>query len=259
VYTPPLQFFIHDPRPGESDDKDESKIWFQGRFFPSIGGSTNANNARGAKKSISPTSVLSSSTHDAAATPNFRMDNSWGLLATQNVVVDECLTCSEGGYRELDITFIQQKQQSSSSSYARSNNGSSNNKKKVRWVSQDVVWTGGNMMMLSTDPYTSSTTSISTDEPGMKFDTQKLMEGEKAIEVATKYFPSMVKRLQIHNVTNDNDDESTDKMMDDAMILIGDMEVVAPVSFVNCNRRVGFARRLGSRDDSSDDDGLWND
>ena len=114
------------------------------------------------------------------------------------------------------------------------------------------------MMMLSTDPHTS--TSISTDEPGMKFDTQKLMEGEKAIEVATKYFPSMVKRLQIHNVTNDNDDELTDNMMDDAMILIGDMEVVAPVGFVNCNRpRVGFARRLGNGDDSSDDDGLWND
>ena len=188
------------------------------------------------------------------------MDNSWGLLATQNAVIDECLCCEDGGYRELDITFIQQKkQQSSSSSYARSNNGgSSNNKKKVRWVSQDVVWTGGNMMMLSTDPYTSSTTSISTDEPGMKFDTHKLMEGEKAIEVATKYFPSMVKRLQIHNVTNDNDDELTDKMMDDAMILIGDMEVVAPVSFVNCNNRVGFAHRF-SRDDSSDDDGLWND
>ena len=187
------------------------------------------------------------------------MDNSWGLLATQNVVVDECLTCSEGGYRELDITFIQQKKkQSSNYASMRSNNGSSNNKKKVRWVSQDVVWTGGNMMMLSTDPYT-STTSISTDEPGVKFDTHKLMEGEKAIEVATKYFPSMVKRLQIHNVTNDNDDELTDKMMDDAMILIGDMEVVAPVSFVNCNRRVGFARRLGNGDDSSDDDGLWND
>jgi len=249
--TPPLQFFIHDPRPGESDDKDESKIWFQGRFFPNIGGTT-----RGTKKSISPTSVLSSSQHEVAATPNFRMDNSWGLLATQNVVVDECLTCSEGGYRELDITFIQQKKESS---YARSNNGTSNNKKKVRWVSQDVVWTGGNMMMLSTDPYTSSSTSISTDEPGVKFDTQKLMEGKKAIEVATKYFPSMVKRLKIHNVTNDNDDESTDKMMDDAMILIGDMEVVAPVGFINSNRRVGFANRLGSRDDSSDDDGLWND
>ena len=189
------------------------------------------------------------------------MDNSWGLLATQNVVVDECLTCSEGGYRELDITFIQQrkKQSSNYASMRSSNNGTSNNKKKVRWTSQDVVWTGGNMMMLSTDPYTSSTTSISIDEPGVKFDTQKLMEGEKAIEVATKYFPSMVKRLQIHNVTNDNDDESTDKMMDDAMILIGDMEVVAPVGFVNCNRaRVGFANRF-SRDDSSDDDGLWND
>jgi hypothetical protein len=129
--------------------------------------------------------------------------------------------------------------------------------KKVRWVSNDVIWTGGNMMMLTSDPYSSSsTTSISNTEPGVKFETLKLMEGTKAMDIASKYFPSMVKRLEIHDVTNESYEKASD-----AMVLIGDMEVVVPVSFAklgNNNSNVGFARRLGG-DDSSDDDGLWND
>ena len=160
------QFFLHDPRPndGDSDEKDESKIWFQGRFFPSLG-----------LKATSPTSVAASSSTTTTTTTT--MDNSWGLLATQNVVVDECLMCSEGGYRELDLTFIRTKKQSSthsSSAWLSSSSSSSyNNKKKgkkVRWVEQDVVWTGGNMMMLSSDPYTQSL-PLSDHEPGVKFQT----------------------------------------------------------------------------------------
>ena len=188
-------------------------------------------------------------------------DNSWGLLATQNVIIDECLTCSEGGYRELDLTFIRtKKQQQQQSTMMRMSTSSSDKKKdkKIRWVSQDVIWTGGNMMNLTTDPYSSSsTTSISNTEPGVKFETQKLMEGTKAMDIASKYFPSMVKRLEIHDVTN----ETSFEKASDAMVLIGDMEVVVPVSFAklgNNNSNVGFARRLGG-DDSSDDDGLWND
>ena len=186
-------------------------------------------------------------------------DNSWGLLATQNVVIDECLTCSEGGYRELDLTFIRTKKHQHQQSTMMRMSSSSNNKKKdkkVRWVSQDVIWTGGNMMNLTTDPYSSSSTTISNTEPGVKFETQKLMEGTKAMDIASKYFPSMVKRLEIHDVTNESYEKASD-----AMVLIGDMEVVVPVSFAklgNNNSKVGFARRLGG-DDSSDDDGLWND
>ena len=186
-------------------------------------------------------------------------DNSWGLLATQNDIIDECLTCSEGGYRELDLTFIRTKKQQQSTMMRMSSSSNKRGKdKKVRWVSQDVIWTGGNMMNLTTDPYSSSTTTtISNTEPGIKFETQKLMEGTKAMDIASKYFPSMVKRLEIHNVTNAS---SFEEKSSDAMVLIGDMEVVVPVSFAklgNNTNNVGFARRLG--EESSDDDGLWND
>lgn len=107
------------------------------------------------------------------------------------------------------------------------------------------------MMALSTEhPYSYS---LPRDEPGMNFEPRRLMEGERAMEVAAKYFPSMTKRLRIRNVmTNDNDEEEESEMNDsEAMVIIGDMEVVAPSSFVKLRNSYG--------DDSSDDDGLWND
>ncbi|KAL7542152.1 hypothetical protein ACHAXR_011552 [Thalassiosira sp. AJA248-18] len=260
------QFFIHDPRPGNetsADDKDESKIWFQGRFFPSRGVAEqqHTNNGRSRRHRNSPTSVLSSERFVASSIRGNSSSttlNSWGLLAVQNAIIDECLTCSEGGYRELDLTFIRQKTTASSTTRM---SMKKKKEKKVRWVAQDVVWTGGNMMMLSSDPYSPSSLSNAT-EPGVKFEPQKLMEGRKAMEVATKYFPSMVKRLRIHKVTNDEsldydgkDSGSSLEDDDDVMVLIGDMEVVAPVSFVRMrNSAVAFS---GGGDSS--DDGLWDD
>jgi len=110
------------------------------------------------------------------------------------------------------------------------------------------------MMTLSTDPYNASS-SLSNDEPGANFEPQTLLEGHRAMEVASKYFPSMVKRLRIHHVTNNNEGE--EDASKEAMVLIGDMEVVAPASFVNMRTN----HRPGSfgNGDSSDDDGLWND
>ena len=272
------------------------------------------NNAR--RDRDSPTSVFNanalSSTitnNNANATNNNMImnatTNSWGLLATQNTIIDECLTCSEGGYRELDLTFIRQKPVTKPRTFyrmsgtSRSNNSNDNDndimenkkkkkKKKVRWVANDVIWTGGNMMTLSSDPYSAnnlynnSGVSMSMNEPGVKFDPQTLMEGKKAMAVAEKYFPSMVKRLRIHNAlvnTNNDFDDGEDNSEEigtglagvwgednDAMVLIGDMEVVAPMSFVrmgNNNDKVRFASASGRNDsdddDDSDEDGLWND
>eukprot|EP00584_Thalassiosira_punctigera_P009217 CAMPEP_0172534334 /NCGR_PEP_ID=MMETSP1067-20121228/6732_1 /TAXON_ID=265564 ORGANISM="Thalassiosira punctigera, Strain Tpunct2005C2" /NCGR_SAMPLE_ID=MMETSP1067 /ASSEMBLY_ACC=CAM_ASM_000444 /LENGTH=323 /DNA_ID=CAMNT_0013319111 /DNA_START=69 /DNA_END=1037 /DNA_ORIENTATION=- len=224
-------FFIHDPRPGgETAERDESKIWFQGRFFPSAGaGSVRRNN--------SPTSV--SSERVAPPSGGSAANTSWGLLAVQNEIVDECLTCSEGGYRELDLTFIRKK-----------TNAWSRKEKKVRWAAHDVVWNGGNMMALSTDPYCSPYSPLSNEGPGVKFEPQKLMEGERAMEVAEKYFPSMAKRLRIHDVTNGGGESEATSL--EAMVIIGDLEVVAPASFVNVRRVI--ASHL---DGSSDVDGLW--
>lgn len=292
-------FFIHDPHPSEGnddDERDESKIWFQGRFFPSLPNNSN-------RRNTSPTSVLSPSESSIATMNNNSNsnNNSWGILAVQNVIVDECLTCSEGGYRELDLTFIRPKQQQQQQRrrWQQQTTSSSNNnekKKKVRWVAQDVVWTGGNMMRLSSDPYYSveslgstTTTALSTttnntnkESGGVKFEPTKLMAGTTAMmDIATKYFPKMVKRLRIHDVlvTNTMDEEGICGVNDDgrkndfssvgssgsdAMVLIGDMEVVAPVSFVRMGNngtgsRVGWADAASRGGDDSDEDGLWTD
>lgn len=229
-----MQFFVHDPRPGGgASDRDESKIWFQGRFFPSA-----ATGGMARRRNNSPTSVSSKT---VAATPSTTSANatSWGLLAVQKEILGECLCCADGGYRQLDITFIRQQK----------TGAFSRKEKKVRWVARDVLWTGGNMMALSTDLYNLPGSSLSTEEPGVKFEPRKLMEGERAMRVAAKCFPAMTKRLRIHNVTNEEGDESTDS---EAMVIFGDMEVVAPTSFVKTR---GAVASLGSDDT---DDELWN-
>ena len=107
------------------------------------------------------------------------------------------------------------------------------------------------MMRLSTDPYSlsSSAAPLPMNENGVKFEPKTLMEGDKAMVVASKYFPSMVKRLQIHNLMNDEGVQSTS----DIMVIIGDMSIVAPKSFVRPQ-----SSSLAETGDS-DEDGLWND
>ena len=217
-------FFVHDPNPdigdnqddsGEvgdddssSDGDDENTTWFQGRFFPRLG-------------IASPVSVTTTSP----------IVKSWGLLAQQKLVVDECLRCEEGGYRELDLTLIRH--------VASPFTGK---KKTVRWVAEDLQWTGGDMMRLATD---SMMSSLREDQTGCKFEPATLMGGKKAMDVATKYFPSLVRQL-----TDGNDDID----LSDALVVIGDMEVVAPASFVSKGKR-----NSPIASNASDDDGLWND
>lgn len=114
------------------------------------------------------------------------------------------------------------------------------------------------MMRLSTDPYSlsSSAAPLPMNENGVKFEPKTLMEGDKALVVASKYFPSMVKRLQIHNLMNDEGVETASSSVsccDDIMVIIGDMSIVAPKSFV----RPQSSSLTGTGD--SDEDGLWND
>ena len=116
------------------------------------------------------------------------------------------------------------------------------------------------MMRLSTDPYSlssSAAASLPMDENGVKFEPNTLMEGDKAMAIASKYFPSMVKRLQIHKLMNEEEEGeesiSSSVSCDDIMVIIGDMSIVAPKSFV----RPQSIAMAGTGD--SDEDGLWND
>jgi hypothetical protein len=250
-------FFLHDPNSENNKDNDEeqdnggdtgsNKPWFQGRFFPSFGISSNNNinnnqdndhNSR-----VSPTSVVSG---QHLLPPSSSM-NSWGLLAVQNAVEDECLLDDCGGYRELDLTIIRNKP-ASSRNIGRNSNTNSN---KLRWVINDIEATGGNMMRLTTDPY-SGLATLPMDENGMVFDPKTLLEGDKAIQFASKYFPSLVKRLQIQNLMNEEGTGASSSTTDDAMVIIGDMTIIASQSFVH-------PQHVTMTGADADEDGLWND
>ena len=110
-------------------------------------------------------------------------------------------------------------------------------------------------------------------EDDVKFEPRKLMEGDAAMSIATRYFPEMTKRLRVHNVLSyDNesllsssssssslsaggkrsrsvDEEEEEEESNVPMVIIGDMQVIAPTSFV---RMKGVA--LDDQNDKWDED-----
>ena len=111
-------------------------------------------------------------------------------------------------------------------------------------------------------------------EDDVKFEPRKLVEGDAAMSIATRNFPEMTKRLRIHNVLScDNEsllsssssslsssaggkrsrsvdeEEEEEEEGNVPMVIIGDMQVIAPTSFV---RMKGVA--LDDHNDKWDED-----
>lgn len=178
-------------------------------------------------------------------TPVNNCIDSWGILAETGANdVDDCLLCPDGGYRILDLTFLR-----------RAGNGkgvSVKEKYRRRWTARDLVWTGGNMMALTTEDYSlplPSSMSMSKKKknnsgsadhdqaPFVNFEPCKLVEGKPAIELAAKYFPLLVRRLQVRDMIEDG--IGSGGRLEDVMVLIGNMQVSAPASFVAATSAVG--------------------
>ena len=231
------KFFIHDPlldntddNQHTEDDEDEdgdNKIWFQGRFFPSA---------------ITDDESRESKCSNSSSIKN-NMD-SWGILAETGANdVDDCLLCPDGGYRILDLTFIRKSPPV--------NQTRKNNQYRRRWTAHDLVWTGGNMMALATEDYSLPLSSSSSSSkmkkkevnrnddsahPFVNFEPSKLVEGKLALELASKYFPQMVRRLQVLDIMEDG---NGGRSLHDIMVLIGQMQVSAPAAFVASPPRRG--------------------
>ena len=112
-------------------------------------------------------------------------------------------------------------------------------------------------------------------EDDVKFEPRKLVEGDAAMSIATRNFPEMTKRLRIHNVLScdnesllsssssslsssaggkrsrsvDEEEEEEEEEGNVPMVIIGDMQVIAPTSFV---RMKGVA--LDDHNDKWDED-----
>lgn len=163
--------------------------------------------------------------------------DSWGILAeTGENDVDDCLLCPDGGYRLLDLTFIRKSPPV--------NQTRKNNQYRRRWTAHDLVWTGGNMMALTTEDYSLPLSSSSSSSkmkkkevnrnddsahPFVNFEPSKLVEGKLALELASKYFPQMVRRLQVLDIMEDG---NGGRSLHDIMVLVGQMQVSAPAAFV---------------------------
>jgi hypothetical protein len=151
--------------------------WFQGYFFPSN------------TTSATPSSSSSSS--------------SWGLLAVQKEL-DECLQCSEGGYRVIDLTVTM----------SASSSGSSN-KKKVKLL--DIEWTGGDMM------------DLKGNHADIEMQPDRLLTGQAAASSMERFFSGLLRTLRAALDEPDMQDLPVLSLLPDAAIVTGSMTLFLPI------------------------------
>ena len=128
----------------------------------------------------------------------------WGLLALIQEL-DECLQCSEGGYRQIRLQV-----------HLPSNDNACGNKKKDLGI---VEWTGGDMMRL--------------ESTAVKMDPEAVVTGEKAASIATDLFKAVWKKLQTmyyEQVEDNVEKEQVDllELLPDVAVVHGSMEFDLP-------------------------------
>jgi hypothetical protein len=101
-----------------------------------------------------------------------------GLLVIQNDDTDECLRCSDGGYKELTLRLCH-----------RSSTRLQNSKDDI--TLENIICTGGDMMQWRGD--------------NISFCTERLWTGPKAIPMVEKYFGGLVQTIHTCSM-----DETTD-------------------------------------------------
>jgi hypothetical protein len=112
----------------------------------------------------------------------------WGLLATQEAI-DECLECSDGGYRQITLKVFRY-----------------SGEKPIKL--DNVQWTGGDMMRLQ-----------SSD---VSMDAHCLWTGKKAVPYVERYFSGLVNKLR------EEVDEPVLDILPDLAIVTGPMTLTIP-------------------------------
>jgi hypothetical protein len=132
----------------------------------------------------------------------------WGLLGIQKEI-DECLQCSEGGYRVIDLKIT---------SKGDKNKNSSMTLTTTTFV--DVEWTGGDMMDLK--------------GPGVYMQADKILTSTAALPVLEQVFESLTRRVREEcqrdgDYCNDND-EIIDmlQVFPELTIVVGRMQLEIP-------------------------------
>lgn len=116
-------------------------------------------------------------------------NETWGLLGLQKEI-DECLQCSEGGYRVIDLRVT--------------------SKDKVTLT--DIEWTGGDMMDLKGSH--------------VSMQAEKIMTGSDAVPVLEGIFSGLMHKVRAANPDEKNLDPL--QLFPELTIVVGKMEIQLP-------------------------------
>lgn len=125
-----------------------------------------------------------------------------GLLAIQNMDMDDCLQCADGGYRELSLRLCRGQRRDV----------------KPDLILSDISWTGGDMIQWSGKHVT--------------FDTERILTGSHAVPLVERYFRGLVQRLR-ESVGDDSDGDDDEppllELIPDVAIVLGTMKLSLPM------------------------------
>lgn len=138
----------------------------------------------------------------------------WRLLAIQEEV-DECLACSDGGYRRLSLTVYP----STTTNFNNDNNSRRRIDSIYSYKIEGVDWIGGDMMSLY-------------HPQDVEMEGERLLTGTKALPILKKYFQGLVRRLKEGRDDDlvEDDDVSVLTWLPDVAIVTGSMSLSLPTS-----------------------------
>lgn len=124
----------------------------------------------------------------------------WGLLGVQKDI-DECLQCTEGGYRVIDLklTTSPQRQHNKTTTF------------------RNIEWTGGDMMDLKGKDITMQAEKIYTEAA--------------AVPILEQLFPALLRRVRAETTVEEHEEPMDDVLnfFPELAIVVGEMEMTLPI------------------------------
>lgn len=193
--------------------------WFQGQFINARSSSSTKQSARGS------------------------FMKSLGLLARQRDDLDECLKCSDGGYREIDLTLLASARKKGPEPNRNNNKNNNNTLQEAQRKSmcvEKLSCTGGDMLQIKTPLDESSDGVAKVRGITVSFEADQIITGKRVAPLVRRYFSSLV----------DSEGDVLEQLPDCA-IVVGDMKMTLPQSFLNNKSK---ADPLPKKYDDDDDD-----
>jgi hypothetical protein len=152
--------------------------------------------------------------------PKMGSKKPWGLLAQQEEI-DECLVCSDGGYRRISLTIYTSKINKNNDKLSSLLTTTETKSSQQKNIIQGIDWTGGDMMTLFHPDY-------------IEMIGEKVLTGPKCLPILQKYFHNLIMQLHKdycdHDYDNDNYQPQTTtttilEWLPDVTIVVGSMSL----------------------------------